>query len=750
VAAASLGTDAAAVFYVDQYIPTYYEIGAQVMTQAPTGGWKANAYVIFDYFSPTDFKFAGIDVALNKAVLGHRTAAGWIIDAQGSVPGSVKSNTWYDLLVTVNGLIVTVLINGASQLQAQYDPRYIDGKAYGLNMGYVGVGSNNSQGSFDNISVKELPPQSSFANNEDYSDGVADLFTGDRSGTWTISSGRYAGTPSAIAPAVNVLKMPVSVTADAYVELESQITLSGVAGLVFDYYSTDDYKYATLDTSTGTLTIGHHKRNRNVADFTTTVTIPAGTDQRFELTLRGLTVNALLNGVTVATFSFNGDVVDGGLGLIVRTGSASYDNTRVLVGTQVVNAVDAIPPTLTVPPNVTRSEDPGKTTAFVSDATIGTATATDNVPGVTVTRSGVPAGNIFPFGVTTITWTALDVFGNQTVKTQTVTVFDGIKPTIVVPPNVTVSLSAGQSSIVVSDAQLGTATASDNSGTVTLTRSGVPAGNVFGPGTTTITYTAVDPSGNTTVATQTVTVMYPTLVLTVAGNQTSTEGASTTFNLGTASGGGGWWRVTVNWGDGQTSTLATAPGPMTGTHVYRDNGSYTVGVTLTDADGQSKSGSFTITVANVAPVVRINTPGPGSNLARNTTYAFKASFTDPGTADTHTCTITWGDGSSSTGTVSESGGAGTCLSSHAYKSTGNYTITVKVTDNAGASSTATSAITVTQNGGTVYTLLAAKAKPAKKATAKPAKKPAKKSAIKPAKKPVAKRHAVAHFGAHAV
>ena len=36
--------------------------------------------MIFDYFSPTDFKFAGIDVALNKVVVGHRTAQGWVID----------------------------------------------------------------------------------------------------------------------------------------------------------------------------------------------------------------------------------------------------------------------------------------------------------------------------------------------------------------------------------------------------------------------------------------------------------------------------------------------------------------------------------------------------------------------------------------------------------------------------------------------------------------------------------------------
>ena len=74
-------SDAAAVFYVDDYLPVYYELAASVQTQKPTGGWKANAYLIFDYFSPTDFKFAGIDISTNKLVMGYRDAAGWHVVA---------------------------------------------------------------------------------------------------------------------------------------------------------------------------------------------------------------------------------------------------------------------------------------------------------------------------------------------------------------------------------------------------------------------------------------------------------------------------------------------------------------------------------------------------------------------------------------------------------------------------------------------------------------------------------------------
>ena len=66
------------------------------MVEKAVGGWKANAYIIFDYFSPTDFKFAGIDNSTNKFVIGHRTASGWVVDKQS--PLQTKPDTWYDVL----------------------------------------------------------------------------------------------------------------------------------------------------------------------------------------------------------------------------------------------------------------------------------------------------------------------------------------------------------------------------------------------------------------------------------------------------------------------------------------------------------------------------------------------------------------------------------------------------------------------------------------------------------------------------
>ena len=144
--------------------------------------------------------------------------------------------------------------------------------------------------------------------------------------------------------------------------------------------------------------------------------------------------------------------------------------------------------------------------AVISDAALGQPAVTDNCS-ATLTRAGVPEGNLFPVGATTITWTATDPSGNATVVTQTVAVVDDTPPTLAVPPALTLATGpdATGCGLAVTDAALDVAAAEDNC-SVVLIRTGVPDGHFFPIGTTTITYTATDPSGNTVSATQLVTV----------------------------------------------------------------------------------------------------------------------------------------------------------------------------------------------------------------------------------------------------
>jgi hypothetical protein len=120
-----------------------------------------------------------------------------------------------------------------------------------------------------------------------------------------------------------------------------------------------------------------------------------------------------------------------------------------------------------------------------------------------------------------------------------------------------------------------------------------------------------------------------------------------------------------------------------------DNSSRSVKGQIRDKDLSATEYVATVTVNNVAPMVGPISIAPNPPvLAVGTTLQASAVFTDPGTADTHTAVWDWGDGTTSSDSVTENGGSGTASDTHSYAMAGVYTVNVTVTDRDGGVGTA--------------------------------------------------------------
>ncbi|MDX8377066.1 MAG: HYR domain-containing protein, partial [Mariprofundales bacterium] len=158
---------------------------------------------------------------------------------------------------------------------------------------------------------------------------------------------------------------------------------------------------------------------------------------------------------------------------------------------------------------------------------IAAATATDLLGNVLAVNNNALIQ--FPLGITTVTFTAIDSYGNKGSATSTVTVSDQTAPTIVTPTDRYVEATS-QLTI----AALGTAVVTDNVDIGLLA-----APNTQGPfplGITTIIWSATDGYGNLTVANQLIHISDTTPPTLSIPADIYSEAASTqsTINLGTA------------------------------------------------------------------------------------------------------------------------------------------------------------------------------------------------------------------------
>ncbi|HRQ41055.1 MAG TPA: PKD domain-containing protein [Chloroflexota bacterium] len=234
----------------------------------------------------------------------------------------------------------------------------------------------------------------------------------------------------------------------------------------------------------------------------------------------------------------------------------------------------------------------------------------------------------------------------------------------------------------------------------------------------TVTLTLTDDNGGSDMGTTAVTVnnVAPQLG-NVAATAVSENDFTTLSGDITDPGTADTFTLVVDWGDGITETFSYGAGTtsFSETHQYLDDDpsgtpadDYTITLTLTDDDTGSDADSTTVTVSNVAPALSNLT---ATDVDENGVATLSGGITDPGTLDTFTVVVDWGDGSSDT--YNHAAGTTNFSETHQYLDddpsgtpADEYTVTVTISDDDTGMGSDTAVLTVSNLAPDLFNIAA--------------------------------------------
>jgi hypothetical protein len=303
---------------------------ATINAVKPLAGTRANAYLIFDYWGTSDFKFAGIDVSTNKLQIGHRTASGWVVDA--SVNVQIKPATDYVVLLSIDGNKATVKI-GTATVSFGFKQR-VDTKGIGhfLNEGIVGIGASGAAAQIDNVVVQKAPGPVTLERVVDFgaTSPASSLFALPGQGSWTpTAGGRFETSASLGAEPSVALVSGLKLTPGSLLEITTTMRTGGQGGVVFDYHGPGYFKFATLSVDGKQVLIGHRVGAQWVIDRAVSFNASANTDHVLTVSVRAGLVNVSVNGAVLVSTLFNEQGTDGRYGLLGRNGLTSFDRFQL-------------------------------------------------------------------------------------------------------------------------------------------------------------------------------------------------------------------------------------------------------------------------------------------------------------------------------------------------------------------------------------------------------------------------------------
>jgi hypothetical protein len=203
----------------------------------------------------------------------------------------------------------------------------------------VGVGSDNSRGTFDNISVQVLPPEITFEGTEEFPDTHTGIGFAPASGGWNINGGRYDGTPVVTESAASLVDLGLvnGLEVASILQLDTTLNTESTGGVIFDYYGPTTFKFAAISAESNQIIIGHHTDKRGWSyDAVVDMDIKAGKDYDMEVSLKGTTVSVAVkkagspNWEAMVGYVFNAVVVDGEFGFLTKDSSSCFDEVTIM------------------------------------------------------------------------------------------------------------------------------------------------------------------------------------------------------------------------------------------------------------------------------------------------------------------------------------------------------------------------------------------------------------------------------------
>ncbi|BDD05127.1 HYR domain-containing protein [Aureibacter tunicatorum] len=369
---------------------------------------------------------------------------------------------------------------------------------------------------------------------------------------------------------------------------------------------------------------------------------------------------------------------------ITLTATDASGNTATCQVNQTV--VDNTDPVITVCASTPANLSANINCQAVCPDLTGQVTATDNCTGSPTITQSPAAGSTLGLGTTTITLTATDGSGNTTTCQVNQTVVDDTDPVITVCASTPSNLSANSNCQAVCPDLTGQITATDNCTLSPAITQSPAAGSTLGLGTTTITLTATDGSGNTTTCQVNQTVVDDTdPVITVCASTPSNLSANSNCQAVCPDLTG---QITAT--DNCTLSPAITQSPAAGSTLGL--GTTTITLTATDGSGNTTTCQVNQTVVDdTDPVITVCASTPSNLSANGSCQAVCPDLTGQITA-TDNCT--------GSPTITQSPAAGSTLG------LGTTTITLTATDGSGNTTTCQVNQTVVDDTDPVITVCA--------------------------------------------